>query len=212
MRASANGVRLVQLFESLGDGDRSTAGFEPYICPANVYTVGWGHALCTTDGHQIDVDVYGPIQALTLAHAAMLVKFGKWALTRAEADALLDQDLLIYEAGVESEIGAGNATQAQFDAMTSFAYNVGSHGFHISALRALHIANQRLIGQIDLDDLCAKAKAKTFPSTMPLAFMRWVTANGAFSLGLFRRRIGEMLVYSGWDSTKAYALVEAFKD
>jgi len=211
MRASANGLRLVQLFESLGDGNRKTADFEPYICPAHIYTVGWGHILYTPDNHRIDVDTYGSAKAAELAHAAMQKKFGKQAITKEEADNLLDSDMMGFEQGVEKQIGLGNATQGQFDAMTAFAYNVGLGNFGISALKRLHIANQRTIGQIDLVALIAKARAKANPNTMPLAFLRWCTGNGAFMLGLFRRRIAEMLVYSGWQADKAYALVMAFR-
>ncbi len=211
MRASPNGLKLIQVYEGLGDGDKSTPGFEPYVCPAHIYTVGWGHALFTPDGKLIDVDEFGAAQALQLSHEAMQRKFGKQALSHAECDALLDQDMQIFETGIEKQIGAGNATQTQFDALTSFAYNVGLHNFEISALKQLHLQNQRQIGQIDLHVLFNAAQAKAAPTSMPLAFMRFTTANGQFALGLFRRRAAEMLVYSGWDAQKAFDTMSAFK-
>lgn len=69
-----------------------------YKCPAGVWTIGWGH----TGG----------------------VKQGR-TITQAEADKLLREDLKQFEAKV-AKYSSYNWNQNEFDALVSFAYNVGS--------------------------------------------------------------------------------------
>lgn len=211
MRVSPNGLKLIQVFESLGDGNKKTPDFEPYPCLANIYTVGWGHVLLTPSGAQIDIDHFGASAALQLAREAMQRVFGKQAITRAEADALLDRDLDSRETGVAKAVGT-SVTQDEFDALVSLTFNIGLANFNTSTVKKLHVAGKRQIGAIDLDELCAKSKAKALPVTLPIAFVRWVNVSGKWSLGLFRRRAAEMIVYSGWDAQEAYDLVMQFRD
>ena len=79
-----------------------------YRDPVGVWTIGYG----TTRG----------------------VKPGD-VMTRAEAERRLRHELVEYERAVERATG-GNATQPQFDALVSFAYNVGVKG--MAGCRALH--------------------------------------------------------------------------
>lgn len=72
---------------------------EPYICPAGKLTIGYGHVVLPTD------------------------KFTH-PLTEEEASELLVKDLLSREAAVDSMVKVP-INQNQFDALTSFAYNVG---------------------------------------------------------------------------------------
>lgn len=69
-----------------------------YKCPAGVWTIGWGH----TGG----------------------VKAGQ-KITQAEADQMLVSDMAAYESKV-NKYSKYNWNQNEFDALTSFAYNVGS--------------------------------------------------------------------------------------
>ena len=69
-----------------------------YKCPAGVWTIGWGH----TGG----------------------VKAGQ-KITQAEADQMLVSDMTAYESKV-NKYSKYNWNQNEFDALTSFAYNVGS--------------------------------------------------------------------------------------
>lgn len=70
-----------------------------YRCPAGVWTIGWGHTGGVHEGQVI---------------------------TQEEADALLVKDLAVYEARVEKYDGAYHWNQNEFDALVSFAYNIGS--------------------------------------------------------------------------------------
>lgn len=100
-RISARGVRLVANFE----GFRSC----PYIDPAGVWTIGYGHT--------------GP-GTRTMR-----------CLARTQAADLLDRDLDRYEAAVRRTIRVP-LTQGQFDALTSFAYNCGEGALAHSTLAA----------------------------------------------------------------------------
>lgn len=57
-------------------------------------------------------------------------------ITRQKAEELFDQDVAKYELAVS--LDAPNATQDQFDAMTSLTYNIGTGGFNKSTVRARH--------------------------------------------------------------------------
>jgi lysozyme len=78
-----------------------------YLCPAGIWTIGWGH----TGG----------------------VKPGAvW--TEEQADQALEQDLAAFEGAVSAAVHT-ELTQGQFDALVSFAYNC--KGWRTSTLFAL---------------------------------------------------------------------------
>ncbi len=96
MHVSPRGVEMIAGFE----GCRLKA----YLCPANVWTIGYGH----TQG----------------------VKPGDQLASEEEAKELLRQDLKKYEGYVKQYMADGTIqfplNQNQFDALTSFTYNCGN--------------------------------------------------------------------------------------
>ena len=88
----------------------------PYKCPAGVWTVGYG----STGPH---------------------VKRGV-AITEAEAEQLLLTDLSRFEKGVAS--AAAEATDNQFAAMVSLAFNIGLGNFMRSSVLSKHNDNDKL--------------------------------------------------------------------
>ncbi len=70
-----------------------------YKCPAGVWTIGWGHTGDVVAGQTI---------------------------TQEQADRMLRVDMAAYEAKVMKYNDAYKWNQNEFDALTSFAYNVGS--------------------------------------------------------------------------------------
>jgi lysozyme len=101
MKTGSKGIELIKAFE----------GFkaEAYLCPANVWTIGYG----TTSG----------------------VRRGQ-IVTIKEAEELLQKDLEKFERSVNSLVKV-KLTQDQFDALISFVYNVGSGNFRGSTLLSL---------------------------------------------------------------------------
>jgi lysozyme len=95
------GMALVKQFESL----RLT----PYLCPANIWTIGYGHTRTVRAGMRI---------------------------TPEQADQLLDDDLRIAERAVARLVEV-SLTDNQFAALTSFVFNVGTANFERSTLLKL---------------------------------------------------------------------------
>lgn len=94
------GLRIIITFE----GFRA----EPYLCPAGVPTIGFGH----TKGVSLDDSAMSVTDALSL----------------------LLEELEYYEAGVRRLIN-WPVTDNQFAALVSFAYNLGLGNLQISTLR-----------------------------------------------------------------------------
>jgi lysozyme len=98
MKLSKVGADLIKKYE----GCRLTA----YLCPANVWTIGWGH----TGG----------------------VKQGQ-VITQAQADDIFIKDLQEFVDGVNKLVKV-ELNQNQFDALVSFAYNCGVAALQKSTL------------------------------------------------------------------------------
>jgi GH24 family phage-related lysozyme (muramidase) len=203
MRVSDAGLKLIQTSESLR--------LSPYFDTASIPTIGWGHALNSTDGRPIRAAIVGHATAEALTAAAMTRLFGAQTITREQADAQLVKDCAVAEAAVDTVRDPATA-QCEFDAMVSFAFNAGAGAFRSSSIARLHKAGARKIGDVSLSGLCAQAKAKADPSTMQIAFARWSSAGGSWSLGLFRRRVAELLVYGGHDADTAIKTAWGFHD
>lgn len=116
------GVDLIKQFEGLGDGDPHTPQLEPYLCPARVATIGYGHAL-VCDGRQL-------AGAPGLAKAKTLYPDG---ITRAEAEALLRADLVRFTRAVEAAVKV-ELSDNEFAALVSLAFNIGERAFAQSSL------------------------------------------------------------------------------
>lgn len=96
-------------------------------------------------------------------------------ITKAEADVMLRRDLESFEAEVDDMLPVSGATQGQFDALVSLAYNVG-----VSALKRSTLMRLFKAGQIE------EAAAQ---------FARWNKAGGRAVEGLTRRRKAERALF-----------------
>lgn len=117
-----------------------------YLCPAKVWTIGVGHTGGVKEGDVI---------------------------TEARADELLAHDLERFEHAVMRL--CPETTQGQFDALTSFAFNLGEGALEKSTLRKLHNAGQY--------------------SAAANEFGKWTKAGGRELEGLVRRRAAEAKRY-----------------
>lgn len=100
MKTSDIGIAVVQAFEGClkpaGDG-----AYKPYICPAGVLTIGWGH----TNHHEPKFD-----------------QTARWP--QSKCDAVLRGDLSGFERRVE-RLAPEVSLPHRFDALVSWAYNTG---------------------------------------------------------------------------------------
>ena len=99
------GIEMVKSFEGIS--------LKPYLCPANVWTVGYGATRSSTGG-PIDPDME--------------------AISETEAEALLIRDLGSSEGWVRRLIKTA-LTENQYSALTSFTFNVGAGALQRSTLR-----------------------------------------------------------------------------
>ena len=125
-RISPKGVALIKRWE----GCRLKA----YLCPANVWTVGYGHTKTVKPGQRIN---------------------------QAQANALLAKDLVVYEEAVRKHV-TSKLTQHQFDALVSLCFNIGVGAFRNSTL--VRLLNQKRYSQAaDEFDRWVYADSKRLP-------------------------------------------------
>jgi GH24 family phage-related lysozyme (muramidase) len=137
----------------------------PYRCPALLWTVGVGHVI---DPSHIGVK-YEDRKSLPIPSGWDRV------LSMGEVDALLAQDLAKFERGVARLCPSSVSNQGQFDALVSFAFNVGLGNLQRSSLRMK-------INRGDLEDAAEE-------------FMKWTKAAGRVLPGLVKRRNDERALF-----------------
>ena len=113
MRTSVNGLNLIKEFESLHDGDASMIGLQPKMCPAQVWTEGYGRAMRNKNGQFLK-----GTKDKQQAYANITID------NKQEAEKALVEDLGVFERIVSSKIKI-SLTQNQFDALVSYTYNTG---------------------------------------------------------------------------------------
>lgn len=148
MKLSSAGFELIKEFEGLR--------LKAYLCPANVWTIGYGHTLGVTANMEIN-------------------KF--------EADAFLVSDARQFEAAVNRYVKV-RLEQNEFDALVSFAFNVGTKAFRDSTL--VRVLNE--------------GRKKDVPAQL----MRWNRGGGKVLKGLERRRRAEAGLWRGLDDKAVF--------
>ncbi len=135
-----------------------------YRCPALLWTVGVGHVI---DPNHIRV----PFEE----RKNLAIPSG-WdrVLPMAEVDDILAKDLLTFERGI-LRLCPTNLTQSRFDALVSFAFNVGLGNLQRSTIRQKHNRGE-------------------FEGAAE-AFMQWTKAGGKVLPGLVKRRKDESTLY-----------------
>jgi len=127
---------------------------KPYLCPAGVPTIGYG---------------------------TILYPNGKRVSLRDEpCTELQAEEWLMYEVNMKARkvdaMTTDGVTQNQFDALVSFAYNLGE-------------------GALQKSTLLRKVNSNPNDESIKAEFMRWVNANGKKLGGLVRRRAAESDLY-----------------
>lgn len=125
-----------------------------YLCPAKVWTIGYG-----TTG---------------VAEARPGV-----VITQARAEELLQEDVAKFERQIWALVKDVVVSQHQFDALVTFAYNIG-------------------IGAFKTSTLLKKLLQKDYTGASQ-EFLRWTKAKGKVLPGLVVRRRAEHLLFLGGD-------------
>jgi lysozyme len=122
MKISANGLAIVKAFEGCLKKVPGKPGyFKPYVCPAGVLTIGWGH----TNHHK--------------------PKFNESAVwSQDQCDAVLVGDMGTFERHVEKNAQVILA-QHEFDALVSWAYNTGGPS-HATVWKHLNAGRRKKVG------------------------------------------------------------------
>ena len=147
MKISQTGIDLIKSFEGL----KLTA----YKCSAGVPTIGYGSTF------------YPDFKP---------VKMGDKLKSIQEAEELLKVTLIEFEKNVSALFYNVILKQNQFDALVSFAFNLGT-------------------GALAGSTLFRKVKINTNDKTIALEFAKWVNAGGKKLPGLIRRRKAESDLY-----------------
>jgi lysozyme len=148
-KLSDKGAALVKAFESCLR--RVPGGFKAYLDPIGVLTIGWGHT--NDNGREFDSSAV-------------------W--TQAECDSEFLSDMAIFERAVNGLVRVP-INQDQFDALVSFAFNVGA-------------------GNLEMSTLLKKVNVRDFAGAAQ-EFQRWNKADGRVLPGLTRRRACEALLF-----------------
>lgn len=145
MKTSKAGLNLIKQFESFRAA--------PYLCSAGVPTIGYG---------------------TTVYPNGIKVKLSDQKITQQLSETFLQHHVNAIEKDVLSLVKVP-LTQNQFDALVSFAYNVGLGAFQDSTLL-------KLLNAGDIDGASKQ-------------FERWNKAGGKVSNGLTRRRNAEKVLF-----------------
>jgi lysozyme len=136
-RELGSAINLIRSFEGIADGDPDTVRLDPYLCPADYWTIGWGHVVRGPDGKAIRGR-----ESRSLARAVYPA-----GITIAEAAVLLADDVRRFSAGIDELVDV-KLTDNQFCALVSFAYNCGLGALRTSTLlRVLNEGRHDLVPQ-----------------------------------------------------------------
>ena len=146
MEVSNKGLELIAKFEGLS--------LTPYLCPAKIPTIGYG---------------------ATFYENGTKVTMSDPAITKERALELLKFHVKHFAQTVDSYT-TDAVNQQQFDALVSFAYNLGT-------------------GALKGSTLLKKVNKNPKDSTIAAEFAKWVNANGKQLAGLVKRRKAESDLY-----------------
>jgi lysozyme len=148
MRVDRRGIELIKEFEGLR--------LKPYLCSANVPTIGYGN---------------------TFYENGVKVQLTDPPITEQRADDLLQ--IIVHKFSLKVlQLVKSDINQNQFNALVSFAFNVGYGRGGLATSTLLKLVNNN-------------------PNDANIAkeFLRWNRAGGRVNKGLTNRRIKESAVY-----------------
>jgi len=146
MEISKRGLEIIKKHEGLR--------LSPYLCPADIPTIGYGN---------------------TFYENGVKVKLTDAPITNERAEQLLKNTLKKFEDGVNKYV-TREINQNQFDALVSFAYNLG-------------------VGSLQTSTLLKRVNENPCDEDIKYQFSRWNKAGGKVLNGLTKRRKEEAELY-----------------
>lgn len=165
MKTSTHGIELMHRFEGCKD--------RPYLCPASVWTIGFGSVLYQDQIRLPVIRKEGYAGLIRKEYPLKQEHNRVWA--KSELEDLFKDDLVVFERGVLRLAPTLNGHQAKFDACVCLSYNIGLGNFQRSTVR------QKILRE-DWENAAQ-------------AFLAWSKAGGKVLKGLLRRREAEKALF-----------------
>ena len=166
MKLSKAGADLMHRFE----GCRN----KPYLCPAHIWTIGYGHVL-----YQEQIRL--PMVRVPDKHTPMIRKEmplrteDNRVWTKEEIEKLFSDDVATFERGVLRLVPGVVGRQGAFDALVSISFNFG-------------------LGNLQRSTIRMKANRGDWEGAAE-AFMAWTKGGGKVLPGLVKRRVAEKALF-----------------
>jgi lysozyme len=165
VKLSPEGAALMHRYE----GYRT----KPYLCPAHIWTIGYGHVLYQDQIQLPMIRKEGYTGFIRKDYPLRPEHNRVWS--KEEIERLFEVDVSAFERGVLRLVPGCAGHQGRFDALVSFAYNAGLGNLQRSQIRM----------KANRDDIQGAADA----------FMQWTKAGGKELPGLVKRRKDERALF-----------------
>ena len=165
MKLSPRGEALMHRYE----GFRS----KPYLCPAHIWTIGYGHVLYQDQIRLPVIRKDGYVGLIRNEYPLNPADNRVW--TKTEINELFRSDVQTFERGVLRLVPGVSGRQGAFDALVSFAFNAGLGNLQRSQIRM----------RANRDDWEGAADA----------FRAWTKGGGRVLPGLVKRREAEVALF-----------------
>jgi len=147
---------------------------KPYLCPAHIWTIGYGHVLYQEQIRLPMVRVEGKETPMIRREMPLKAEDNR-AFTKTEIDELFRTDVGTFERGVLRLVPGVVGRQGAFDALVSISFNFGLGNLQRSTIRM----------RANRGDWEGAAEA----------FMVWTKGGGKVLPGLVRRREAERTLF-----------------
>ena len=166
MKLSKSGADLMHRFE----GCRN----KPYLCPAHIWTIGYGHVLYQEQIRLPMVRVEGKDIPMIRKEMPLRTEDNRvW--TKDEIEELFAADVATFERGVLRLVPGVVGRQGAFDALVSISFNFG-------------------LGNLQRSTIRMKANRGDWEGAAE-AFMAWTKGGGKVLPGLVKRREAEKALF-----------------
>jgi lysozyme len=145
---------------------------KPYLCPADIWTIGYGHVLYQ---EQIRLPVVTDKPNVVVRKKFSLKQGDNRVWSKEEINELFRKDVATFERGVLRLVPGVVGRQGAFDALVSISFNFG-------------------LGNLQRSTIRMKANRGDWEGAAE-AFRMWVKGGGRVLPGLVRRREAEIALF-----------------